>query len=263
MKKTKLITAFAAATAAFALSANAASIGVNVGASGFDLTSTTSAGVEAQTNWNNLTGGNVGATAVNDSSGTLLATTVQVQTSWSYTTGAGTSDGNHSLMHTALDNSGGEMGFVVTGIPYAVYDVIIYHEGGSDAGRGGPFFIRDTDGGNSIIASQVSYDISTFSGTFVDGGTVGTVPGTGIDDNGTPGDPSDDFVVNSNYVRFNGLSLANIGIRSDAANPLGIATDRAAIAGMQIIEVVEVVPEPSTTALLGLGGLALILRRRK
>ncbi len=250
MKKTKLLTILA--SAAFALSANAASIGVNVGASGFDLTSSTSAGVVAQTNWNNLTGGSVAATAVNDDSGTLLATTVQVQTQWSYTTGAGTSDGNHSLMHTALDNGGGEMGFVVTGIPYAVYDVIIYHEGGSDDGRGGPFFIRDTDGGNAIIASQVSYDTSTFSGTFVDASTVGDPAGSGI----TGGDT----VVNSNYVRFNGLTLANIGIRSDAANPLGIPTDRAPIAGMQII---EVIPEPSTTALLGLGGLALIFRRRK
>ena len=257
LKKAFLTAAIAAL--AFAGSANAASIGVNVGASGFDLSSTTSAGVEAQTNWNNLTGGNVAATAVNDDSGTLLATTVQVQTSWSYTTGAGTSDGDHTLMHTALDNGGGEMGFVVTNIPYAVYDVIIYHEGASDDGRGGPFFIRDTDGGNAIIASQVSYDSSTFSGTFVDGATVGTVPGTGIDDNGTPGDPNDDFVVNSNYVRFSGLTLANIGIRSDAANPLGIGTDRAPIAGMQIIEV----PEPSSLALIGLGGLMMIKRRKR
>ena len=252
MKKTKLITAFAAATAAFALSANAASIGVNVGASGFDIPSTTSAGVEAQTNWNNFTGGNVAATAVNDSGGTLLATTVQVQTSWSYTTGAGTSDGDHSLMHTALDNGGGEMGFVVTNIPYALYDVIIYHEGQSDAGRGGDFFVRDTDGGNTIIATQNSYDVTAFSGTFVDGSTVGTPPGSGLDGAGDP--------VESNYVRFNGLSLANIGVRSLGNNPPGIVTPRAAIAGMQII---EVVPEPSTTALLGLGGLALILRRRK
>ena len=251
MLKRMFLTA-AAAAFAFVGSANAASIGVNVGPSGAanEIGSGVSAGVEAQTNWNNLLGGSVGATQVTDDSGTLLATTVQVQTSWSYTTGAGGSGGDQILMNTALDNGGGEMGFVVKNIPYAVYDVIIYHEGASDAGRGGPFFIRDTDNGNTIIATQNSYDVTNFDGTFVDASTVGTPPGSGLDGNGDP--------VNSNYVRFNGLTLANIGVRSDAANPPGIATDRAPIAGLQIIEV----PEPGSLALLGLGSLLIARRRR-
>ncbi len=59
----------------------------------------------------------------------------------------------------------------------------------------------------------------------------------------------------SNYARFNGLS-------SDGVNTLAfsMAGSTAPINGFQLI---ETVPEPSTTALLGLGGLALILRRRK
>jgi len=40
----------------------------------------------------------------------------------------------------------------------------------------------------------------------------------------------------------------------------GGAEDISAVAGVQIV---DAVPEPTTTALLGLGGLALILRRRK
>ena len=252
MLKRMFLTA-AAAAFAFVGSANAASIGVNVGPSGAanEIGSGVSAGVVAQTNWNNLLGGNVAATAVTDDSGTLLATTVQVQTQWTNTTTTtGGSAGDQILMGSNLDNGGGEMGFVVKNIPYAVYDVIIYHEGSSNAGRGGPFFVRDTDGGNAIIATQNSYDVTGFDGTYVDASTVGDPAGSGLDSNDNP--------VNSNYVRFNGLTLANIGVRSDAANPPGIATDRAPITGLQIIEV----PEPGSLALLGLGTLLMARRRR-
>jgi len=235
---------------AFAGSANAASIGVNVGATGQEIGTSATAGVVAQNNWNDRTGGGSGLAQVTDDSGTLLATQVSVQTSWSYTTGAGNSDANHTLMNGALDNNGGEMGFTVTNVPYALYDVIIYHEGGSDAGRGGAFFVRDTDSGDAIIATQDSYDVTTFSGTFVDASTVG-VGGTGIDSEGN--------AVNSNYVRFSGLTATNIKIRS-LANLIGNpATPRAPIAGMQIVEV----PEPSSLALIGLGGLMMIKRRKR
>jgi len=244
-----------AALAGLTVAANAATIGVNVGPTGAanEIGSGDSAGVVAQSNWNNLLGGNVAATAVNDGSGNLLATTVQVQTQWSYNTSAGGSGANQTLMNSALDNNGGEIGFVVTGIPYALYDVIIYHEGGSNEGRGGPFFIRDTDGGNAIIATQNSYDVTNFDGTFVDASTVG-VGGSGLDGAGDP--------VNSNYVRFNGLTLANIGVRSDAANPAGIGTDRAPISGFQIVEA-SAIPEPSSAILALLGLIGFVSRRKR
>jgi hypothetical protein len=98
------------------------------------------------------------------------------------------------------------------------------------------------------------------AGTFVinslgmsDGvGNVFSGGGLGEDTN------SADVAGNTNYARFNGLTPDGSGNITFDFN-LGGDLD-APINGFQLI---ETVPEPSTTALLGLGGLALILRRRK
>ncbi|BDS05460.1 hypothetical protein NT6N_05000 [Oceaniferula spumae] len=58
-----------------------------------------------------------------------------------------------------------------------------------------------------------------------------------------------------NYILFSGVSTDNLDIVFGHVGPNG----RAGINGVQIVGV----PEPSSAALLGLGGLALIMRRRK
>jgi hypothetical protein len=73
-----------------------------------------------------------------------------------------------------------------------------------------------------------------------------TITNTGVFD-GT-------FTEGTNYVTFSNLSASSFSITGNQ-NP----ADFSAITGI----VITSVPEPSTTALLGLGGLALILRRRK
>ncbi|MFK7910735.1 MAG: PEP-CTERM sorting domain-containing protein [Akkermansiaceae bacterium] len=72
------------------------------------------------------------------------------------------------------------------------------------------------------------------------------------------------FVAGQNFVLFDDIVAdinGEITITADAADLTGSSGDefRFGLNGFQI----EQVPEPSTTALLGLGGLALILRRRK
>lgn len=62
-----------------------------------------------------------------------------------------------------------------------------------------------------------------------------------------------------NYMLFTGLSSADLTVNFVAES----ATERAGINGIQIIGTSDVIPEPSSTALIGLGGLALIMRRRK
>jgi len=258
-KQTKLITAFAAATAAFALSANASSIGINMGADAGGLGSPeeaiqnvlpsgTSAGVVPQTNWNNKTASNHAATTVTDDTGFMLATTVQINTSWTNGNVAhDLADGDRIMMNSGIDNGGGPQGATIEGITFALYDVYVYYDGGSDDMRGGSYQVWDSDNSDAVLAAQSGYDSATFDGTYIQ------ATGDGTDGMGGSTD--------TNYVKLTGLTASNIKIRS-IADQLGggDVTKRAPINGFQIV---EVVPEPSTTALLGLGGLALIFRRRK
>jgi hypothetical protein len=265
-KQTKLITAFAAATAALALSANAASIGINIGPANVGdgtspehaqnnvLSSSTTAGAEVvQDNWNNLMGnGNITAPLVDDS-GSLVTTTSIVSTQWGngnvVLAGAELSDGDRLMMNGYMDNGGGAQGATVSGITYATYDVYIYQDGGNN-NKSGTYQVLDASD-DTVLASQNSYDRATFTGTYVEASSVG-IGGTGLDINGDP--------INSNYIKFTGLTTTDIKIRATGFNLPGESTQRAGISGFQIV---DAVPEPSTTALLGLGGLALIFRRRK
>lgn len=236
--------------AGFAITANAATIGVNTGPADQGIGTTDTAGVVAQNNWNDKLAGNFGATAVTNDSGTLLATTVSVNTQWTNTSGSGNSDANHTLMNGGMDNGGGVQGFTVASVPYPLYDVYIYFDGGSDEGRGGAFQVWDSDNGDAVLATQNAYDTFVFSGTYVSGNGLGPA-GDGLDINGD--------AIGSNYVRFTGLSAPNIKIRSVAdllGNP---ATPRAPVNGFQIV---EAIPEPST-ALLAVFGIFGFLTRRK
>ena len=57
-----------------------------------------------------------------------------------------------------------------------------------------------------------------------------------------------------NYILVSGQTASTLTIQGQDRN----GAERGSISGFQIVEV----PEPSSAALLGLGGLALILRRR-
>lgn len=249
--------------AGFSLTANAASIGVNTGpaqagdgtsgshAQNNIMLSTYTAGAEVvQDNWNQLLQSNWAIQTVKDDGGTLLATTVAVNTSWAagstVLTGGELTDGNRLMMNGAMDNSGGPQGWTITGITYALYDVFIYYDGTSNDDRGGSYQVWDSDNSDALLASQSGYDTATFDGTYIQ------ATGDGTDGSGQG--------LNTNYVKLTGLSASNIKIRS-LADQLGggDTTLRAPMNGFQIVQV----PEPSTTALLGLGGLALILRRRR
>ncbi|MFT6864596.1 MAG: hypothetical protein ACJAVK_003164 [Akkermansiaceae bacterium] len=243
MKEILKIPAALTLMAASTFVAQAGSIGVNVGPNSGtlgensapeapennELLPGTSAGVLPQTNWNNLMGGSLGATALTDDSGTLLATTATVSTQWSNgVQDHGTTDGDQILMNGGVDNGGGPQSSTVVGIPYPLYDVYIYYDGGSAQGRGGAYYVLDTDNGDAVLATQDAYDTDSFSGTYILGNGLG-VDGSGLDENGE--------AIGSNYVLFTGLSAANIRIESDA-NLLGNpATPRAPWNGFQIVEV--------------------------
>ena len=85
---------------------------------------------------------------------------------------------------------------------------------------------------------------------------LNSVSGTTINLTAQPDtDPADNGAVTGNWVRFTGLM-------PDAGGQLAIQWN-GSNDGFNGFQLINTVPEPTTTALLGLGGLALILRRRK
>lgn len=192
-------------------------------------------------NWNNTIDRDTGtfATAgfntgslVDDSGATLLNTTLDWASGGTYFNNAGVGSDSAKLIAGYLDDTG-SANFTLANHGYALYDVYIIAS--ADAGNG--------DSGTATFTHTGSSVNGTSSGTYTalgpNGGTL--IEATG----GTAG----------NYIKFTNQTAANLTIAAGARN----GSVRGPINGFVIVQI----PEPSTTALFGLGGLALILRRRK
>ncbi len=158
---------------------------------------------------------------------------------------------DHESPNTYAQNDGIGASVHLTGLTAAL---------GGDAYRVHVLLNTDTD--NASLANVTLYDgvaadpaTTQITSLSVLGTVAPTVLGNGTqpvatDQNATQG--------TRGYATFggaNGFTADNIVIAGASNN----GSARAPIAGF----IIETVPEPSTTALLGLGGLALILRRRK
>jgi hypothetical protein len=245
----------AVAALAIASSANAAIISVNFdGRSAGTLASGDVAGVESANNWNNVSSGdNSGSNATTSSlindSGVVTSTSITYeQNFWSINNGTST-DGKVSSGYTNTSSTAdGVLSIAGLGSEFTSggYNVILYLGGTDSQGQNTAIEVgANIGGGTSQWIRHVRSTDATFSGynseTFADEATA---------QSGS---------TNSNYVVFSGLTAASfdINVLKDSSSTSGWA--RAGIKGVQIVAV----PEPSSTALLGLGGIALILRRRK
>ncbi|MGB0993266.1 MAG: PEP-CTERM sorting domain-containing protein [Akkermansiaceae bacterium] len=244
MKKTILYTALAGAQIGLL---SAASIAVNFieNAANQGFAGGTNIGPTSinSSNWNNtidfdtgtLANGGFNAGSIKDDSGATVAAATLTWTSPNvYYNGAGTAGDEARLFVGYLDDGGAGNSFTLSNHGYAQYDVYILATG--DAGNGTGGTATFTHGEMTVNGVNVG----THAALGYNGGTW--VESTG----GT----------NGNYIVFSGQTAANLTVSSTNVG------GRGPVNGFIIVDTTPV-PEPSSAALLGLGGLALILRRRK
>lgn len=191
------------------------------------------------TNWNNSIGkdsGSLGTGEIGtvntliDDTGATTITTIAWASGGVYYNGDGIVGDEAKLAVGYLDDGGAGPSFTLSNIPYANYSIYV-------------LFTSDNNGDYTHSALTVG-GTDVFGGDFNAHGRV--TDGTGwVESDGS---------AYGNYAKVDGLTTSTLTVGSvrngDARGP---------ITGFVIVEV----PEPSSAALLGLGGLALILRRRK
>jgi len=164
-----------------------------------------------------------------DSTGATTTATIEWSSKNVWSNGDGNSTDEAKLAVGYLDDGGAGASFTLSNIPYAQYNVYV-------------LFTSDKNG-------DYTHGTLTIGGTdYLDGpfNAHGRVTdGTGW--------VLADGTVYGNYAKVENLSGSSLTV--SATRDQG----RSPITGV----IIEKVPEPSSAALLGLGGLALILRRRK
>jgi len=193
-------------------------VGGQSGASTTTMSSTESAGVVSQTNWNNLSGASGTDTTVRNSSGTTVSGLTVTYSSTNTWADAGVTNtaGNLRMMRGYLDinTNGASTTVSVSGLAsLGYYDVYVY-AAGDGTNRVGEYTI-----GNQTYWTN---DNSTFSGTFTRS-TAETDPG-GYQ-NATAG----------NYMVFSDLTGNSVSLTATGAYAAD-GTLRAPVNGIQIVQ---------------------------
>lgn len=198
-------------------------------------------------NWNTTNGqASLAAGTLNnlkDDSGTVTTTSMTWSSSGPfYNTEDGTGSDERRLSVGYLDDGGGGISVSMSNIPYANYRVIGLYS--SDAANG---------------AATVQAQDMNVNGTWVFGGaTSQSVTATGSI-------PDNQIQNGANWSILSPTDVGNYWSFDTSGSTLTITQSPAADAGRAALAgvIIEEIPEPSSTALLGLAGLTLILRRRK
>ncbi len=220
------------------------SIGVNFGATSFGtLTSSDVAGLPAfaQANYNNVSAAATGLSLVDDAG---LATGVTLTTtganSFSVFTGNPVSGPDEILYNTRANSTGTSWSFTLSGITYANYAIIVY-----DLQFATGAVIGVGIGGTTYYSSSPAYN----GPGYIDNNAATPFTYT----QATSIDPLNPTPL-SDYVLFTGLSGSSVTVNiTGGANATRIS-------GFQIV---QIVPEPSTWAMLSLGGIAMLVGVRR
>jgi len=192
------------------------------------------------TNWNSTIDRDSGSKATGeigsvhtliDDTGATTTATIEWSSKNVYYNGDGTSSDEAKLAVGYLDDGNSGASFTLSNIPYAQYNVYV-------------LFTSDVNG-------DYTHTDLTIAGSSYTGGDF---PAHGRVLDGT-GWKLADGTANGNYAKVENLSGASLTVSAASRN----GSIRGPLTGV----VIEQVPEPTTGLLLGFGGLALILRRRK
>jgi hypothetical protein len=247
---------------ASASAASAATISVDWfgtgGAAGVtQMTPAETAGVVPVANWNSFEGtDSTSAQALVDSTGAATGATVTWDSNNTWNTGVAVTNGDTKMMKSYLDTSDTSTTTVtVTGLPTSTepYAVIVYYDGDNGA---------NNRVGRYAIGSQVFWGRdaanATFDGTYtLAQSPVDPIAGGGAVDNNNAAALT---VPAGNYMIFTGIT--DSFVLTGQASVAGDATNRGGINGIQIVPL-SAVPEPTSLAVVGLAGVALIGRRRR
>jgi hypothetical protein len=188
-------------------------ISINFSGNGTLMAGSENAGVVAETNWNNVTGGSGNALLLNDATGNPSGATVSWSANSVYNTAVSDSAGNNRMMRNYLDTGNTTTTTVtVGGLPANAggWNIYVYFDGSNGETREGTYTIS---GMGVTTTSIIGFDTANtdFSGTFVQAaGSAG------------------------NYMLF---SIPNVSGFTVSATPVanGATYPRAPVNGVQII----------------------------
>ncbi len=246
------------AVAAFSVASASATISINFNGTGAAMAVADEAGVLAAraSNWNNIAGGNSSLGSLNDT--VLGATSASVSISGGglgmggWRLNLGTTTGDSAMWDGFFETDGTPATISVANLPYATaYDVYVYFDGDNDRQWRSANYTIGATSFNGVEDSENTnwgkgQNASKIYQHAVPGGSGnGIWPVVGPNNN------------EGNYIVFSGVTGASFDLILQGSAAESVL--RVAVNGMQIVPV----PEPSSSALLGLGGLALVLRRRR
>ena len=190
----------------------ASPISINFSGNGTQMGGSESAGVVAETNWNNAAG-NSGSLSLNDFTGTPCGASLTWSANGVYNTGVSDTAGNNRMMRNYLDTGNATTTTVTVGwLPPNTggWNVYVYFDGSNPETRKGSYTISGTGITTTSIAG-IDTANTDFSGTFVQASNSA-----------------------GNYVRF---SIPNVSGFTVSATPVanGAGTLRAPVNGIQII----------------------------